>query len=151
VTVQLFFVLFFQTKQNLDWAGTGRNLAGVCHDDICGVSDTVKVFSIGDHVALTRALTRKCVPSRLCLLQSPWQFLLGNNPSSTAVSETEANEDGHYCTSVRTCKVRLWILLRPSETIQTTTFFQPSGPQVLERFLLQRWAMFLITLGKDER
>lgn len=60
------------------------------------------------------------------------------------------DEDANYRTSVRTCKVRLLILLRPSETIQTTTFFQPSGPQVLERFLLQRWAMFLMTLREDE-
>ena len=55
-----------------------------------------------------------------------------------------------YCTSVRTCRVRLLILLRPSETIQTTTFFQPSGPQILERFLPQRWAMFLMTLWEDD-
>ena len=90
VTVQLFLVLFFQTKQNLDWAGTGRNLAGICHDDICGVSGDVS--SIDDNMAPRRAPTRKCVPSRLCLPQSSWQSLLGNNPSGPAVSEMEVDE-----------------------------------------------------------
>lgn len=91
VTVQLFLVLFFQTKQNLDWAGTGGNLAGICHDNICGVSEDV--CSIEVNVVLTRALTRKCVLSRLCLPQSSWQSLLGNNPSSPAVSEMEVDEN----------------------------------------------------------
>lgn len=49
-------------------------------------------------------------------------------------------------TSVRTCRVRLLILLRPSETTQTTTFFQPSGPHIFDLFLLHRCATFLSTL-----
>ena len=42
--------------------------------------------------------------------------------------------------------MRLLILLRPSETTQTTTFFQPSGPHVFDLVRLQRWAMFFNTL-----
>ena len=37
-------------------------------------------------------------------------------------------------------------LLRPSETTQTTTFFQPSAPHVFDRSRPQRWATFLRTL-----
>ena len=49
-------------------------------------------------------------------------------------------------TKLRTWRVRLLTLLRPSDTTQTTTFFHPSGPHIFERLLLHRCATFLITL-----
>lgn len=47
--------------------------------------------------------------------------------------------------AARTFKVLGLIFDRPSETIQTTTFFQASGPQVRERSRVVKWRMFFMT------
>jgi hypothetical protein len=44
-----------------------------------------------------------------------------------------------------TLSVRELIFMRPSLTMQTTTFFQPSLPHVLLRSRLHRCAMFFMT------
>ena len=63
---------------------------------------------------------------------------------------TYITQGGTVHTRDRTCRVRLLILLRPSDTTQTTTFCQPFAPHILERFLLHRCAMFLMTLMKTK-
>ncbi len=53
-------------------------------------------------------------------------------------------------TTVKTWRVRLLILLRPSARIQTTTFCQLWNPQLLEFLLEHRYAMLSISLKVDE-
>src|SRR5690554_3323482 len=45
----------------------------------------------------------------------------------------------------RTFNVRGLIFARPSDTIQTTTFFHASAPQVRDRLRAVKWRMFFMT------
>lgn len=144
--VQLLLVLLLQAEDDLDGAGALRDFATLGDHDVRGVSSTAvsrvlrscqsdgySLEDVGCHVLSSDGVLGDTLLVAAHLRMSSDIAVPAISPRGTL-------------TSVRTCRVRLLILLRPSETTQTTTFFQPSGPHIFDLFLLHKCATFLSTL-----
>lgn len=147
------FFLFCSLRQKIICTGHAP-----CETSPFSVTTTFDVYlrrvnQCGDDMP-THELTQRYVRSHPCRQSSPWLHPLGSNPSVRDVIRRTSSElsDVRELTSVRTWRVRLLILFRPSETTHTTTFCQPFAPQVFDFDRLQRCVIFLMTLeiGKSQ-
>jgi len=132
----LSFFLFCSLRQNRSWIGVGIRVSS---PDSVTITWEVYLNTISYYTWTPEngnRLTQKCALSHPCLRLSLWGYPPGNIPSK-ADKELPAHRQNVH-TTLRTWRVRLLILWRPSETTQTTTFFQPSFPHIFERSREQR-------------
>jgi hypothetical protein len=146
VTVQLLLVLLLEAEQDLDRTGSWRHLATVGNDDVGCVPATRRSVNRD-----TRSLSGYELKDMGCDIPSSDRvfrdtFLVAAHLNCNVRRSATTEVDVHVRTRLSTWSVLLLTLLRPSDTMHTTTFFHPSGPQVFDRVRPQRWAMFLMTL-----
>ena len=143
----LSFFLFCSFKQKIICTGHAP-----CETSPVSVTTTLEVYLRWtvrtQSYIIVKSRTQRYEPWHPSPLRSLSLCLLDTIPSIQSWSVATIGDGRISVTRVSTWSVRLFTLLRPSDTTQTTTFFHPSGPHVFDLVLPHKWAIFLMTLYK---